>query len=127
MPPGSRVSSILTHLLAVLLGVGVPAAWAMRESAERSLGSPAKRLGFSLLALETKPSPEAVSRSSKALAEAGGALGEPARSVLELRILAIAARASGKDADIVRAAEACRAQKWNQCDRASILEMGGEL
>ncbi|HWP08986.1 MAG TPA: hypothetical protein VNN72_24760 [Polyangiaceae bacterium] len=52
-------------------------------------------------------------------------LGEPAASVVTVRLLALAAHISRDPGDLTRAVDACRARRWPSCDRESILDMGG--
>ena len=73
------------------------------KTARRSFGTPEKRLGGALLAIPDEPTPEKVSRGLSALAVTRVELGEPMASVLELRMLAAAARASRDETDVTRA------------------------
>ena len=117
---------VASHLLVGVIGVFVVDAFAGREGVVRSLGSPQKRLGLHLMVLLDHATPKNISQTSSALAAAKSDLGDPTASVLELRILAVAAAASNRDADIARAIAACQARAWDKCERANSLAMGAE-
>ena len=89
-----RIVLVLSHLVALAAGFEALSVAAGRETARRSFGTPEKRLGGALLAIPDEPTPEKVSRGLSALAVTRVELGEPMASVLELRMLAAAARAS---------------------------------
>jgi hypothetical protein len=126
MPRALRsVLLIISHLCAVLVGFALIVGVQSRETARRMLGTPQRRLGAALLALEV-PTPPGIAEVRSRLTEVASALGEPTASVLSLRILAVTAKLSGDDADVTRAMEACRARDWPKCDRESILAMAAE-
>jgi len=116
--------SAATHLVAVVIGFGVVAAYTAHVAAGRMWGTPQRGLGGALFALFDPPTRETTSRALALVPLAKPELGEPAASVITLRLLAVAARLSNDPADIARAADACRARRWPRCDRESILEMG---
>ncbi len=119
-----RVVVVASHVLALAAGFVALSAVAGREAASRSLGTAEKRLGGTLMALAETPSRETAAQGLSALAVSKAEVGEPTASVLELRILAAAARASRDEADLERATHACQARRWPKCDRTAIFAMG---
>jgi hypothetical protein len=125
MPVSSRRSlSTTTHLIAFVLGFGAVAAYYGHVRAGRMFGTPRRGLGGALSSLQNEPKRETTTRALALVPLAKGELGEPATSVITLRLLAVAARASEDQADIARAVDACRARRWPSCDRETILDMG---
>lgn len=114
-----------SHLVAAVLGFGAVAAYYGHARAGRMFGTPQKGLGGALTSLQDEPTRDIASRALALVPLAKPELGEPAASVITLRLLALAARISGDPKDVTRAVDACRARRWPSCDRESILDMGG--
>jgi len=121
----SRTLLGASHLVLAVIGFGAVAAYYGHARAGRMFGTPQRGLGGALTSLQEEPTKEKTSRALALVPLAKPELGEPAASVVTVRLLALAAHISRDPGDLTRAVDACRARRWPSCDRESILDMGG--
>ena len=116
---------VVTHALAVGVGVMAVVKVSAPSLVMQAMGTPTKALGGALVSLGDTPSEGAAAHCQHLVRAATPALGARTADVLTLHLRSLRAHASHSPADVTAAAELCHGLAWPACDSATIFEMGG--